>query len=64
MTIGQISPDKTYVRSYPLRDGIHDEGLDLEANQTGGSHDPNSPIQQGDHRPKGGYQLPYDALGN
>jgi hypothetical protein len=34
----QIWPDKTHVRFYPLRDGIHDEGLDLEAIQTGESH--------------------------
>ena len=31
MTTGQIWPDETKVRSYPLRDVIHDEGLDLEA---------------------------------
>jgi hypothetical protein len=30
-----------YVRSYPLWNGIRDEGLDLEANQTSRSHDPN-----------------------
>jgi len=28
---GQIWSDKTHVRFYPLWDGIHDEGLDLEA---------------------------------
>jgi hypothetical protein len=28
-----------HVRFYPLRDGIYDEGLDLGAIQTGGSHD-------------------------
>jgi len=36
---GQIRPDKTHVRFYPLWDGIHDGGLDLEANQVDGSHD-------------------------
>jgi hypothetical protein len=41
MTTGQIRPDKMHVRSYPLQDGIHDTGLDLEAIQLGGSHDPN-----------------------
>jgi hypothetical protein len=41
MTIGQIQPDKTDVRSYPPQDGIHDKGLDLEATQTDESHDPN-----------------------
>ena len=30
----QIRTDKTWVRSHPLRDGIHDESLDLEAIQT------------------------------
>jgi hypothetical protein len=25
----------------PATDGIHDEGLDLEASQAGGNHDPN-----------------------
>jgi hypothetical protein len=37
----QTWPDKTHVPSYPPRDGIHEEGLDLEANQIDGSHDPN-----------------------
>jgi hypothetical protein len=37
----QIRPNKTHVRSYLLRDEIHDEGLGLEANQANGSHDPN-----------------------
>ena len=41
MTTSQILPDETRVRSYPLRDGIHDEGLDLEAMQASGNHDPN-----------------------
>ena len=35
----QIRSDKTWVRSHPLRDGIHDESLDLEAIQTDGNHD-------------------------
>ena len=30
ITTGQIRPDKTHVRFHPLRDGIHDKGLDLE----------------------------------
>jgi hypothetical protein len=37
----QIRPDKMHVRFNPLQDGIHDKGLDLEAIQPGGSHDPN-----------------------
>ena len=41
MPTGQIRPDKTHVRFYPLRDGIHDEGLNLEAIQASGNHDPN-----------------------
>ena len=41
MTTSQIWPEEMRVRSYPLWDGIHDEGLDLEAIQTGGIHDPN-----------------------
>jgi hypothetical protein len=41
MTTGQIRPDKTSVQSYLLRDEIHDEGLNLEAIQAGGNHDPN-----------------------
>jgi len=36
----QIGPDKTHVRFYPLWDGIHDEGLDLEAIYTGGATTP------------------------
>jgi hypothetical protein len=40
MTIGQIRPEKTRVRSYPLWDEIHDKGLDLEAIQTDENHDP------------------------
>jgi hypothetical protein len=40
MTTGQIKSDKMKVRSHPLQDGIHDEGLNLEAIQTDGSHDP------------------------
>jgi type II restriction/modification system DNA methylase subunit YeeA len=67
----QIRSDNRKVRSHPLRDGIHDEGLDLEAIQTNESHNPNDR----DHgpqllkptryrRPRGGYQLLYDALGN
>jgi len=31
MTTSQIWPEEMRVRSYPLWDGIHDEGLDLEA---------------------------------
>ena len=46
MTIGtkntsQISPEEMHVRFYPLRDGIHDEGFELEATLTDRSHDPN-----------------------
>jgi hypothetical protein len=41
MTTGQIWPDETSVLFYPLWDRIHDEGLDLEAIQIYGSHDPN-----------------------
>ena len=41
ITTSQIRPDKTHVQSYPLRDGIYDEGFDFEADQTGRSHDPN-----------------------
>jgi hypothetical protein len=37
----QIRPDKMHVRSYLSRDGIHDEGLNLEAIQTGESLNPN-----------------------
>jgi hypothetical protein len=55
----------------PAMDGIHNEGLDLEAIQAGRNHDPNdrdrgphSSRQRGNQRPKGGHQLPYDALGN
>jgi hypothetical protein len=40
MTAGQIRPDKIDVRSYPPRNEIHDEGLDLEADQTYKSHEP------------------------
>jgi len=36
----QIWSDNIYVWSYPLRDGIHDGGLDLEAIQVDESHDP------------------------
>ena len=42
MTTSQIRPDKTHVRSHPLRVGIHDGGLDLKATRTDESHDPNS----------------------
>jgi hypothetical protein len=31
MTTSQIQSDKMRVQSYPLWDGTHDEGLDLEA---------------------------------
>jgi hypothetical protein len=41
ITTDQIRPDKMHVRLHPLWDGIHDEGLDLEAIQIGESHDPN-----------------------
>jgi hypothetical protein len=41
MMIGRIRPDEMGVRSYPLQDGIHDEGPDLEAIQASGNHDPN-----------------------
>jgi hypothetical protein len=41
ITTGQIRPNKTHVQLHPLRNRIHDEGLDLEAIQTGESHDPN-----------------------
>jgi hypothetical protein len=71
ITTGQIRPDKTHVWSYPLWDGIHDEGLDLEAIQPGRSHDPNDrdrgpqpPNLRGDRCPGGGYQLLYDAPKN
>jgi hypothetical protein len=37
----QIRPDKTHVRSYLSWDGIHNEGLNLEAIQTGESLNPN-----------------------
>jgi hypothetical protein len=67
----QMWPNKTHVRSYPPWDGIHDEGLELEAIQTGESHDPNdrgaalSPLsQQSNQRPGGGYQLLYNTPGN
>ena len=67
----QIRSDKTWVRSHPLRDGIHDKSLDLEAIQTGGNHSPDdwdraprSSSQQGNRRSWGGYQLLYDAPGN
>ena len=40
-TTGQIRPDKTHERSHPLRDGIHDGGLDLKATRADESHDPN-----------------------
>ena len=39
---GQIQPDKTHVRFYPLQEGIHDEDLDQEAIWTDMSHDPNA----------------------
>jgi len=42
MTIVQIWPDKMHVRSYPLPNGIHDKGLDLEAIQISGSHNLNN----------------------
>ena len=70
ITTGQIRPDMTHVRFYSLRDGIHDEGLDLEAIRTGGGHDPNDrgrgPQLLRPRRPTiwGGYQLLYDAPGN
>jgi hypothetical protein len=71
MTTSQVWPDETRVLSCPLRDEIHDEGLDLEAAQAVGNHNPNdrdrgprSSRQQGDQRPEGGHQLLYDALGN
>jgi hypothetical protein len=71
MTTSQIRPDETRVRSYPLRDGIHDEGLNSKAIQAGKNHDPNDR----DHGPplfkitrqsmtQGGHQLLYDAPGN
>jgi hypothetical protein len=41
MTTGQIRPEKMRVRSYPLRDEIHDKGLDPEAIQTDENHDSN-----------------------
>jgi hypothetical protein len=41
MTTSQVRPNETRVLSCPLRDGIHDEGLDLEATQAGGNHNPN-----------------------
>jgi hypothetical protein len=31
LTTGQIRSDKMHVKLHPLRDRIHDEGLDLEA---------------------------------
>ena len=37
----QIGTYETHVRFYPLWDGIHDEGLHLEAIQTDESHDTN-----------------------
>jgi hypothetical protein len=71
MITGQIRPDETSVQSYPLRDGIHDGDLDLEAIQVGRNHDPTVGImaprssrQQGDRRPRGGHQLLYDAPEN
>jgi hypothetical protein len=71
MTISQIGPDETSVQSYPLWDGIHDKGLDLEAIQAGENHNPNdrdhahhSSRQQGDHRPEDNHQLLYDAPGD
>ena len=33
ITTAQIWPNKINVRSHPLQDGIHDEGLDLKATQ-------------------------------
>jgi hypothetical protein len=36
----QIRTDKTWVRSHPLWDGIHDESLDLEAIQIDGATTP------------------------
>ena len=35
----QLWTDKTWVRSHPLWDGIHDENIDLEAIQISKSHD-------------------------
>ena len=32
----------TTINTYPPWDGIHDKGLDLEADQTNRSHDPNN----------------------
>jgi hypothetical protein len=43
MPIVQTWPNKMHVPSYPPWDGIHKEGLDLEANQIDGSHDRNDP---------------------
>jgi hypothetical protein len=41
MITGRIWPDETGVRSYLLRDGIHNEGPDLEAIQASENHEPN-----------------------
>jgi hypothetical protein len=38
-TTVQIWPGKTYVRSHPLWDGIHDSGFDLEVVQANAGHD-------------------------
>ena len=42
MTTNQIRPNRMHVWFNPLYDGIHDQGLDLEAIRTGRSHNQNA----------------------
>ena len=68
----RIRTDRTRVRSHPLRDGIHDKGLDLETFLTYG--EPRPPTigvvvlslmkRLGEQRPWAATYYGYDALGN